>query len=126
VRFLSMWHMFGAALVVAAAALSIPTPKGPWDTLGLVLRPIGFALVFYIPLTFALYVANIMGWRGVDYMVWKDRYVDWDEFTNALFAGRARAIIVAFPAAAWAAAGLTGLWASVIAPRLPPARAPGK
>lgn len=118
VRFLSMWHMFGIALVIAAAGLSIPTPKGPWDSLGMILRPIGFALVFYIPLTYTLYTLNIAGWRGVD-VRWKDRYIEWDAFTNALFAGRARSALVAFPAAAWAAAGLAGLWASAIAPRLP-------
>ena len=121
VRFLSMWHLLGIGLVVAAAGLTIPTPKGPWDTLGLVLRPIGFVLVFYIPLTLALYTLNIMGWRGVEYVVWQERYIEWDDYTNALFAGRARTLLVALPAAAWAAAGLAGLWANTVVPHLPPA-----
>jgi len=124
VRFLSMWHLLGVGLVVAAAGLAIPTPRGPWDTLGLALRPIGFVLVFYIPLTMALYTLNIMGWRGVDYVVWKERYRDWDDFTNALFAGRARAFLVSLPAAAWMATGLAGLWATAIGPHLPPPTKP--
>ncbi len=119
VRFLSMWHLLGVALIVTAAALTIPTPTGPWDRFGLVLRPIGFVLVFYIPLTFAFYTVNIMGWRGADYVVWQDHYRDWDKFTNALFAGRARTLAVALPAAVWMAAGLAGLWASAVVPRLP-------
>jgi hypothetical protein len=121
VRFLSMWHLLGIALVVAAAGLTIPTPKGPWDTLGLVLRPLGFVLVFYIPLTLALYTLNIMGWRDGGYVVWHDRYIKWDDYTNALFAGRARTLLVALPAAAWTAAGLAGLWASAVVPHLPAA-----
>lgn len=123
VRFLALWQLFGLGLVVAAAGLCLPTPRGPWDSLGLALRPIGFALVFYIPLTMALYTVNIMGWRGADYVVWKGQYEDWDDFTGALFAGRARALVVTLPAAAWIAAGVAGLWATVVAPRLPRAAA---
>lgn len=123
-RFLSMWHLLGVGLVVAAAGLCLPTPQGPWDSLGLALRPIGFVLAFYIPLTMALYTLNIMGWRGADYVIWQDRYRDWDDFTNALFAGRARALVVSLPAAAWLVTGLVGLWANTIAPRLPATAAP--
>ncbi len=119
IRFLSMWHMFGIALAVAAAGLCMITPKGPWDTYGLVLRPIGFALVFYIPITFLLYMLNIMGWKGAEVIVWKDDWYKWDDFSAALFAGRARTALVAFPAAVWVVAGLTSLWATQVQPRLP-------
>lgn len=119
VRFLSMWHMFGIALVVAAAALCMVTPKGPWDTFGLVLRPIGVALVFYVPLTYLLYMLNIVGWKGGVIVEWHDHWYKQEDFTSALFAGRARTALLAFPAAAWIAAGLASLWATQVAPRLP-------
>lgn len=124
VRFLSIWHLLGLAAVVGAAALSIPSPRGPWDSLGLALRPLGFLLVFYIPLTLALYTVNVLGWNEFEYLVWKGRAYEWDRFVDALFAGRARLLVVALPAAVWMAAGLAGLWATVVAPRLPAAAAP--
>jgi hypothetical protein len=120
VRFLSIWHLFGMLLVVAAAALTLATPKGPWDTFGLVLRPMGVALVFMIPLTTALYMINIMGAPTFDEVYGYGSYLTWDEFSDALFAGRARMLVLTIPAAIWTATGLAGLWATVVAPNLPP------
>jgi hypothetical protein len=118
VRFLSMWHLFGIGLVVAAAGLSIAAPKGPWDNFGLVLRPIGMALVFMIPLTTGLYMINIMGAPTFDELYGYGRYLTWDEFSDALFAGRARMVVLTVPAAIWTAGGLAGLWATVVAPNV--------
>jgi hypothetical protein len=117
IRFLSMWNLFGMALVVAAAALSLLAPKGPWDTFGLVLRPMGMALTFMIPLTMGMVMINIMGAPTFDAIVGYGQYLTWDEFSDALFAGRARMLILTVPAAIWAVGGLAGLWATVVAPR---------
>lgn len=119
VRFLSIWHLFGMLLVVAAAALSVLSPKGPWDTFGLVLRPMGMALVFMIPLTMAFYMINIMGSPTFEYVYGYDTFLSWDEFSDALFAGRARMVVLTLPAAMWTATGLAGVWATAIAPKLP-------
>jgi hypothetical protein len=119
IRFISMWHLFGMALVVAAAALTFPTPKGPWDTFGLVLRAMGIGLVFMIPLTMGLYMINIMGAPTFDSVYGYGQYLTWDEFSDALFAGRARTLVLTVPAAMWTATGVAGLWATLVAPRLP-------
>lgn len=121
VRFLSMWNLFGMALVAAAAGLSIAAPKGPWDTFGLVLRPMGMALTFVIPLTIALHMINIMGAPTFDELYGYGRYLTWDEFSDALFAGRARMVVLTIPAAIWAVGGVAGLWATVVAPNVPTA-----
>ena len=124
VRFLSIWHLFGMALVIAAALLTLPTPTGPWDSFGLILRPMGFALVFFIPLTMALYMINLMGSRTFEFVQWHGHYLTWDEFTNATFAGRARMFALVIPAAIWTATGLAGLWATVVTPNLPQPKPP--
>lgn len=119
VRFLSIWNLFGMALVAAAAGLTLASPKGPWDTFGLVLRPMGMALVFMIPLTVAFHMINIMGAPTFDSLVGYGRYLTWDEFSDALFAGRARMVVLTVPAAMWTVTGLAGLWATAVAPNLP-------
>jgi hypothetical protein len=79
----------------------------------------GVALVFMIPLTTALYMINIMGAPTFDEVYGYGSYLTWDEFSDALFAGRARMLVVTIPAAIWTATGLAGLWATVVAPNLP-------
>jgi hypothetical protein len=76
--------------------------------------------VFMIPLTTALYMINIMGAPTFDEVYGYGSYLTWDEFSDALFAGRARMLVVTIPAAIWTATGLAGLWATVVAPNLPP------
>ena len=109
IRFLAMWQFLAIPLTAAAAALCLPTQRGAWDSLGLALRPIGWAIIFYIPLTLLLCTVNIMGWRGAPEVYYHDAWHDWDAFTGALFAGRARLIVLTAPAVAWLVAGLVGL-----------------
>ncbi|MBK9037437.1 MAG: hypothetical protein IPL61_40370 [Myxococcales bacterium] len=127
VRFISIWHLALFPLVGVAAGFALGMSKGPWDSSGLVLRPIGWALVFWLPASLALYTINIMGWHGYDYARWNGQYYDWEKFTTALFFGRARLLFVTIPAAAWLSVGLAGLYANLVVPRLPGATAgPGR
>ena len=119
VRFLSMWHLLAIALVGAAVGFALPMSTGPWDTSGLVLRPLGWVIGFWVPATLALYTLNIMGWHGADWVHWQGETYKWDPFTTALFAGRARLVVLTIPAAAWCAIGLAGLYVNLVVPRLP-------
>ena len=116
VRFLSLWHIALIGLCAAAAGFSIGMSRGPWDSAALVLRPLGWVLVFWVPATFALYTLNITGWKAESMGV--DREL-WDRFTTSLFAGRIRIAALAIPAAAWLAIGLAGLYVKLVVPRLP-------
>jgi len=118
VRFLSMWHLFAIALVSGAVACSLTMSKGPWDSMGLVLRPMGWVIVFWLPLTFALYTFNVVGWHGASWVYWHGERYDWEPFTTALFAGRARLVVLTIPAVAWLSIGLAGLYATLVVPRL--------
>lgn len=122
VRFLSMWHMVLIALVLTAVGAALVASRGPWDSPALVLRPLGWVIVFWLPLTMLLYTLNITGWKNED--LWDAAQHDaWDRYTNALFVGRARLAALTIPAAAWLAAGLAGLYVQLVVPNLPKARA---
>lgn len=119
VRFLSMWHLGLVALVGGAVAFSLPMSTGPWDSPGMVLRPLGWVLVFWVPATFALYTLNIVGWHGGDWVSWYDETYPIEKFTTALFAGRIRLAVLALPAVAWLSVGLAALYCHLVVPRLP-------
>ena len=117
VRFLSLWHLLELALLGVAIAFAMQPSTGPWDGKGLVLRPIGFELVFHLTFTLALYTLNVMGWSAFEYVRWDGHYVDWDAFTGGMFAGRARLTLLSAPAMIWLVAGLVGLYVH-LAPKL--------
>jgi hypothetical protein len=118
VRFISLWHLLVLGLVGVAVGFSIAMSTGPWDSSGLVLRPVGWVIGFWIPATMALYTLNIMGWHGYASASLRGRRYDWEPFTTALFAGRGRLVVLTIPAVAWLAIGLAGLYANLVAPRL--------
>ena len=109
VKFLSLWYLLSIPFALAGAALCLPAQKGAWDSLGLALRPIGWALVLYVPLTVLFCTVNIMGWKGGSLVAYQGHDHAWDDFVGALFAGRARLVLVTAPAAAWLVTGLVGL-----------------
>jgi hypothetical protein len=118
VRFVSLWHLALIALVGVAVGFSLAMARGPWDSSGLVLRPLGYAIVFWLPASLALYIVNVMGFHGYEYARWNDHYYEWEKFTTALFFGRARLLVATIPAAAWLTTGLAGLYVNLIAPRV--------
>ncbi|HVV86209.1 MAG TPA: hypothetical protein VHE35_24305 [Kofleriaceae bacterium] len=119
VRFLSLWHLLELALLAVAVAFALRRSTGPWDGNGMVLRPIGFGLLFYLTLTFLLYTVNVMGWNVGDGVVWHDHYYTMSDFTGGMFAGRARLALLSAPACIWLVAGLVGLYANLVAPHVP-------
>jgi hypothetical protein len=118
IKFLSMWHLLELALLGGAVVLAMMASKGPWDSTGLPLRPVGFGLIFYLPLTLTFYTLNVVGWKAADYVYWNGHGHATSDFTGALFAGRARLALLSLPATVWLVAGLVGLYATVVAPRL--------
>lgn len=118
VRFLSLWHLFELVLLGLAVAFAMRPSTGPWDSAGLVLRPLGFVLVFHLTLTLALYAFNVMAWSAG-----REVYRNWDDAVTALFAGRGRLALLSVPAMMWLVSGLVGLYAH-LAPK--PAVASGR
>lgn len=124
VRFLSLWHLLELALLVLAIVVAMRPSTGPWDSNGMILRPLGVALIFHLTITFALYTLNVMGWSGAEGVYWHDHYYKWNDFTSGMFAGRARLALLTVPTTMWLTAGLVGLYARLVAPQLEPDAAP--
>jgi len=110
IRFLSLWHLLELVLLGLAVGFAMQPSTGPWDSKGLVLRPVGVALVFHLTLTLLLYTVNVMGWNAFDVVYWHDHRYAWDDFTGGMFAGRARLALLSLPASIWLVAGLVGLY----------------
>jgi hypothetical protein len=85
--FLSAWGLLPLALVSAAAGIAWPTKGGRWDRYGQILRPIGWALVLYVPLAHALYAFNLLGATNRE--------------ANEALLTRLGMILLAVPAALW-------------------------
>lgn len=126
VRFLSLWHLAELLVLGAAVVFALLPSTGPWDSRGMVLRPLGFVLVFHLTLTLALYTLNVMGWNQFEFVRWRDGYHPWGDFTAGMFAGRARLAVLSAPAMIWLVSGLVGLYATIVAPRLAAEPEPGR
>ena len=124
VRFLSLWHLLEIVLLGVAVLFALKPSTGPWDSAGLVLRPIGVALIFHLTITLVLYTLNVMGWSGFDTAYWHDQRYPREAFTSGMFASRARLALLSVPTALWLTAGLVGLYAHLVAPRLASAAKP--
>jgi len=122
VRFLSFWHLATVAAIAGALALAWRRPSGPWDTKATGLRPLGWIVCLYLPLTFLLYAFNVAGWDVPAAYVFVDgRSVDLDVITRAMFAGRARFMLVSLGGTAWLVGGGTALFLALVTPKPPPA-----
>lgn len=117
-RFLSLWHLSLIALLGAAIAFTLQRTDGPWDKAALVLRPVGWVVVFWLPVSLTLFAINILGWHDFDYARIDGRYFNWDKLTTALFFGRLRLALITVGASAWTVFGLAGIYATAIGPRL--------
>lgn len=123
-RFVSLWHLAAFVVLGVSVGYALQGSVGPWDKPALVLRPLGWVAVFWLPASFALYAVNVLGWNDFAYARLDGRYYNWDKLTTAMFFGRLRLALLTTGAAAWLVVGLAGIYATVIAPRLPVA-APG-
>ena len=124
VRFVSMWHLLELGLLGLAIVLAMRPSTGPWDSMGMGLRPLGVVLIFHLTITLVLYTLNVMGWSGASPVYWREEYYRWSDFTGGMFAGRARLTLLSAPALIWLTAGLLGLYAQVVVPRLAPRHVP--
>jgi hypothetical protein len=119
VRFLSLWQLALPAAIAGAFALAWRRPSGPWDTKATGLRPLGWVVCLYLPLTFLLYAFNVAGWSTPgDYVFVAGRELDTDLMTRAMFAGRARFALITLGASAWIVGGAVALFLAKVKPAL--------
>jgi len=111
VRLLAFWQLVPLALVPTAFVLALRQPSGPWDTKGAGLRPLGWVLVPYVAIWFAVYALNAMGWPGGAFHVKLDgRWLEGGTFSTAVVAARLHLMLVALGATAWLVGGATALY----------------
>ncbi len=99
--FLALWLLLPLVALPAAAALGWRRVQGVWDRTGHALRPLAWLVVLYLPLTYALYTFNAMGWS--------------DERAHNFMYGRVRLLAMITPFALWAQFGVAALFTDRVA-----------
>jgi hypothetical protein len=66
VLFVATWLPIG--LVVAAAALAWPPPRGVWDTRGKLLCAVGWLVVLYLPIAYLVFAFHQLGMEDAGYV----------------------------------------------------------
>ncbi len=89
-------------LIPIGAAIAFPKPSGAWDKLGLILKPITWIAILYLPLLFALFAFNLMGYELGRYILIDKHYLASDEFQSAAISGRIRLMLLATAFSLWA------------------------
>jgi hypothetical protein len=91
ILFLSLWAALPILVMPLAIGFAWPRPQGPWDKAAPVLRPLAYLILLYLPVAYALYAFNMLGWGSVG--------------ADATFLPRARLILIAAPLALFAQLG---------------------
>lgn len=102
VQLVSWWGLLPLVLIPAALALAWPRPNGVWDRGGTGLRPIAWALVLFVPLTWFLYLFNLMGWDDLQWVRYKGHAARFEDFTMTVTVGRAKIAVASAVYALWA------------------------
>lgn len=110
VFFSVLYLLLPLALLPAAAVLSWPRPGGPWDKSGLVLRPLAWLAVLYVPLGLGLFTFNVLGWSMGGLVQTGEHVVRFEEFTRTALVSRARLATLAAGFALWAQLGAVALY----------------
>lgn len=111
VQLVSWWGLLPVVLVPAALALAWSRPGGVWDRGSTGLRPIAWALVLFVPLTWFLYLFNLMGWDDLQWVRYKGQAARFEDFTMTVTVGRAKVAVAATVYALWAVFGSVVLYA---------------
>jgi hypothetical protein len=102
VQLLGMWGLLPILLLPIAAAVAWKQPGGVWDKSSPALRPIGWCIVLYIPLTYAVYVFNVFGWTGASkYIMYEGVYAEFASFNKAVLITRTKLMVMAVVYALW-------------------------
>ncbi|MCP4448577.1 MAG: hypothetical protein GY811_25055 [Myxococcales bacterium] len=101
VFFSSIYLFLPMFLLPLGAALAWATPSGAWDKMGMVLRPVAWLTVLYVPIGFALFAFNLLG-ENSGRVIIDNAYYSWNEVTNAALLGRLRLLLLGSVFALWA------------------------
>lgn len=113
----SVFYLFlPLVLLPIAAVIAYPKPSGAWDKMGLILKPITWIIVLYIPIGFVLFLLNMMGGDGTEYVIIDKHYISDDEFRSGAMYGRLRQLLLATSFALWAVVPVVSLAKRFLAP----------
>ncbi len=101
VFFSSLYFFLPMVLLPLGAALAWAKPKGAWDKSGMLLRPIAWLAVLYVPIGFALLAFNLLGENQGRVIIERTLY-DWGDVTSAALLGRLRLFALGGVFALWA------------------------
>jgi hypothetical protein len=90
-------------LVPVGAALSWAKPKQVWDTRANLIKPLAILAVLYVPLVFALFAFNLMGYDDAQWVIIDGKRHLWDDFSSAALTGRVRLLVLGSVFCLWAA-----------------------
>ena len=119
VLWVCLYLLLPLALLPAAALAAWPRPRGPWDQWDTTVRALTWLVVLYLPLGFALYLFDMMGWGlGIRGVVLPGSaagpagslVASWDDFLQASIIGRTRMGLLATAYALWLHLGLAALY----------------
>lgn len=113
VLFVCAFALLPLAMVPAAILVAWPTPSGIWDKAGLVLRPIGWLVLLYLPFSYALQAFNLTGWDVAGVVGTGEHVVRYEDFVKTTMVGRVRLAFLAGGFSLWAGLGLVPLLARV-------------
>jgi len=108
VFFSSIYLLLPLVLLPAGAALAWAKSEGAWDTRSMIIKPIAWIAVLYVPLGYALFTFNLFGMDGQ--LVRIDGHViSWDDFSSAALLGRCRLLALSTGFALWATLPIVGV-----------------
>lgn len=111
VMFVGLFALTPVWLLPLATGLAWSSPREVWDRGSFALRPMAWAIVLFVPLTFAFLAFNVSGWEDFRAVVVERHVYRLEDYTSALLAGRARlAIMIVFPVL-WIQLGAVALYA---------------
>lgn len=105
VLFICLMGVLPLLLLPAALALAWPKPSGVWDRAGMALRPIGWLLVLYLPLSYLLAAFNLTGMDFAGRVGTGEYVATFEHFARTTMMGRLKLAALAAGYGLWAALG---------------------
>ncbi|HUS65236.1 MAG TPA: hypothetical protein VMZ28_11865 [Kofleriaceae bacterium] len=105
VLFICLMGILPLLLLPAALALAWQKPSGVWDRAGMALRPIGWVLVLYLPLSYLLAAFNLTGMDFPGRVSTGDYISSFEHFARTTMMGRLKLAALAAGYGLWAALG---------------------
>ncbi len=101
VFFSSLYLFLPLAVLPLGAALAWAKPSGAWDKAGMLLRPVAWLAVLYVPIGFALFAFNLLGENDGRVFI-NNAVYSWNDVTSHALLGRLRLLALGAVFALWA------------------------